>query len=499
MSRQWPTKADRVTLEQVASRVHAPIVVGGEELPAPTRSLVDPACFSSVVGDLAHGDNTHAEAAINAARDAFPGWSSLSATDRATAMLWAADRIEEDAVPSAHLLTRENGKVFAESRADLRGAVRNLRYYASHAERFDTELSSESDLGTVISRRQPMGPTAVIVPWNWPALLALLMLAPALIAGNTAVVKLPDFAPFALSRVLGHLMDALPKGVVNVVSGGGETVGATLTRSKHIRKVMFTGSTTTGKQILRDAAGTLKSTSIEAGGNDPAIILEDAVINDRLVYELVRAAFASSGQICYAPKRIYVHEEHLTGFVRAFTDVANDIVVGNGLDPNVTMGPLCNEGQYTRVQKLVAQVLGSSATVREVGKKSDPDTWDQGWFIRPTVVTGLDNRAELVTCEQFGPVMPILPFRTEDEGIRLANESEYGLAASVWSEDVDHAFAVGRQIEAGTVFANVHRVGASHVSMPFGGFKQSGVGRGHGYIAVEECSELQILADRQDM
>lgn len=271
-----------------------------------------------------------------------------------------------------------------------------------------------------------------------------------------------------------------------------------LTRHPGIRGIRFTGSTETGKQLIRDSADTVKNLGLELGGNDPAVVLEGARVTDRMVSEFVRGVYAGTGQICYNIKRIYVHRSHLDDFVDRFTAAVDELVIGDGLDPRVTMGPLNNEAQFRFVNELVERSAAGGAKVATVGKPLDPASWEDGWFVRPSVVTELTQGAELVQCEQFGPVVPILAFDTEEEAVALANQTEFGLAASVWDEDIDHAFEVASQIEAGTVFVNVHRIGASDVSMEFGGFKQSGLGRGHGWIAVEECSELQVLAHRPD-
>jgi aldehyde dehydrogenase len=317
-------------------------------------------------------------------------------------------------------------------------------------------------------------------------------------AGNTVVVKLPDNSPLALALVLRQLAAALQPGVLNVVAGSGQDVGAALTTHPHVRKVSFTGSTATGRAIMRDASVNLKNLSLELGGNDPAIVLDSATVTTQLVDELVRGAFTSSGQVCYAPKRLYVHRDLFDEFTEAFTAATDTLIVGDGLDPAVRMGPVNNAQQHHTVTDLIEASRRQGARVTELGQYRECGP-DDGYFIRPTVVTGLDQQSPLVQQEQFGPVVPILAFDTEDEAIALANDSEYGLAASVWSDDADHAFQVGRRIQAGSVFVNIHRVGASDPSMPFGGFKQSGIGRGHGEIALDESTEIQILADRIDM
>jgi aldehyde dehydrogenase len=463
------------------------------------KPVINPAQVDEVVGHVALGTAEDADAAVVAADGAFPSWSALSADERAKLLLKAAETIEVCIEDRARLLTREHGKVLWESKTDAIGAVKILRYYAGLAEEYAQDKVIEDARGRIVLTRRPIGVGVVIVPWNYPVLLAFLMLAPALLAGNTVVVKPSELTPLALCDTLRILAEELPPGVVNVVPGYGHQVGAALVRHPRVRKISFTGSVDTGRTIMREAASTVKNVGLEMGGNDPALILESATISDRLISELIKSVFISSGQICYNVKRLYVQRAHYDDFVEQFTQAADEIVVGNGLDSRSTIGPLNNERQFRFVSDLVERTRRSSAVVRTVGRKLDPTTWDRGYFLLPTVVTGIHPESELVACEQFGPVIPILPFNTEEEAVRLANATEFGLAASVWTDDVDHGFDVARQLEAGTAFVNVHRVGASDVSMPFGGFKQSGIGRGHGFIALEENSELQTLAHRIDM
>ncbi len=481
----------------VVAAMHVPILIAGApERDRDRRSVTNPARHGDAVGSFDLGTESDVAAAVAAARRAFPGWATLTASDRAGVLQAAAAEIESGNSSRAELLTREHGKTLAEAAHDVAGAARILRYYAGLAERFDSEEITEDELGKIARRRRPMGPMGVIVPWNAPVYLAYLMIAPALLAGNTVVVKPPSYTPLALSDTLRVLDRHLPPGVVSVVPGSGSVVGAALARHPEVRGIRFTGSTETGKQLMRDAAETVKNIGLELGGNDPALILEGATISDQLIREFVRGVYAGTGQICYNIKRIYVHRSHYQDFVARFTDAVDELVVGDGLLPAVTMGPLNNEPQFRFVTNLVERTRSNGASVATVGRRIDGTDWDAGWFLLPSVVTDLAPGAELVGCEQFGPVVPILPVDDEAEAVELANATEFGLAASVWDDDVDHAFAVAGRIEAGTVFVNVHRVGASDVSMEFGGFKQSGLGRGHGWIAVEECSELQVLAHR---
>jgi aldehyde dehydrogenase len=477
----------------------APVLVAGEELDAPWVPVPNPARRHEVVGEVAMGTAEHVDRAVRAARQAFPAWAALGPVERARQMAEVAAALDPHVPALAHLLTQEQGKVLWESRVDVGGAGHILRYYTTLADRLAAdEVFRQDGRGTVWIGRRPMGVTGVIVPWNSPVYLAFLGIAPALLAGNTLVVKPSELAPLALGEVLAIVARHLPAGVVNVVPGAGEA-GAAIAGHPEIRKVFFTGSTGTGRQVLREAAGNLKNVSLELGGNDPAIVLESATVTDRLVDELVQGVYSASGQICFAVKRIYVHQAHHREFVDRYLDAVDRIVVGDGLDPRATMGPVNNVAAFDRITALVERTRGQGATVHELGSRLDPDGWGDGLFLAPTVVTDIEPGADLVTCEQFGPVVPVLPFRDDEEALGMANDSEFGLGASVWSDDRGHALDVARRIESGSVFLNAHRIGVSDVSMPFGGFKSSGVGRGHGIPALEACTEMQTIADYVDV
>ncbi|WFE34610.1 aldehyde dehydrogenase family protein [Micromonospora sp. WMMD975] len=459
----------------------------------------NPADHRELVGTVALGTAEQVDRALDLAVAAAPGWAALTAAGRAELLRAAADALDrQDTAARAMLLTREHGKVLWESTLDVGGAAAILRYYAGLAAEFDAEVDHRNAVGTARFRRRPLGVTAVIVPWNYPVYLASLMLVPALLAGNPVVVKPSEVAPLALTETLRTLAAALPAGVVTVVPGTGPVVGATLTSDRRVRAVLFTGSTATGRTIMASAAPTLKRLGLELGGNDPALVLESAVVDDRLVDELVRGTFTSSGQVCYSVKRIYAHRSRYRELVAAYLDAANALVVGDGRDPETTIGPLTTRSQYDRVRALVADARQRGAQVTTIGRRGATARWECGNFLLPTVVTDAPHDAALVAEEQFGPAIPILPFDTDDEAVALANGTDYGLAASVWTADPAHADVVARRIEAGSVFVNAHRLGASDLAMPFGGAKQSGIGRRHGFVAVEECSELQTIAHIAD-
>jgi len=474
----------------------ARVLIDGEHLDVPTAPVINPARVSEVVGSYALGTAREVDLAARAAAAAFPSWSARPAADRGEQLLDAASEMAALVPGWAQTLTREVGKVLPESRRDAAGAVTLSRYFASLGPEVDAERPVRlPHAGHGVLRHVPSGPAGIITPWNTPIYLTFLAVAPALIAGDTVVVKPPEDAPLAVTAALSALARALPPGVLNIVPGRGREAGAALTEHPAIRKILFTGSVRTGKSVLRAAADTVKNVGMELGGNDAALILRDAQIGPELIRELIAGVFAMSGQVCYAVKRIYVDAARFAEFTAAFTEMASRIVVGDGLDPRSTIGPVTTRAGYDKVLALRTSCESAGAEVRILGTKLDPAGWEEGYFVLPTVVTGLAPDAPLVTAEQFGPIIAILPFADEDEAVRLANDTEFGLGASVWSADAGRAWRLARRIEAGSVFVNVHRVGASPMSVPFGGFKQSGAGRNHGLESVFACMEQQAVVE----
>ncbi len=476
----------------------AHVLIGGRTVDSPMHPVHNPARAGDIVGESALADAALVDRAVRAAAAAAPGWAALTVTERRDALKAAAGAALEDFENRARLLTNEQGKVLWESMVDLAGAPYLLRECRRLIERVAAEEIVDDERGRFVRRRRPVGVVAVIVPWNYPVLLAFNAIAPALAAGDTVVVKPSELAPLALTAVLHAVAAALPDGVINVVPGDGAQTGHALAAHPTVRRVMFTGGTAGGREVMRAAADSITGVGLELGGNDPALVLESAVVDDALVTALRNSAFTCSGQVCFAIKRIYVHRSHFRDLVEALAAVTDQLTVGDGLDPASSIGPLISAAALDRVQALIRDSAEIGGAVTELGRKLDPAGWEHGHFLLPHLVTGIPQQSRLVAAEQFGPVLPILPFDTEDEAIALANDSEYGLAASVWSRDDEHAFAVARGIEAGTVFVNVHAAGASDHSTPFGGVKQSGIGRINGWAGIEELTETQMLIRRDD-
>ena len=459
----------------------------------------NPARPSEIVGRAAAGSAEDTRAAIEAAHRAFPAWAALSYEQRAGYLVEVALRLvdEPDELKGRiRLLTREHGKVLKESTLEVTRLGDRFRYCASLAER----LANDEHLGgppfdTIITK-QPRGVAALIIPWNWPLSILGAKLPQALISGNTVVIKPSQRASLATSLTIRRLAEVLPKGVVNMVTGSGPDVGDELLTHPLVAKVNFTGGTDTGRHVMARVAPTLKHITLELGGNDPAIVLEDADLGEAALRRMVLAGFLTAGQVCMAMKRLYVHQSRYDELVEAFSAVTDEYVVGDGLDEAVTMGPLNNKAQWKVVRDLLAEARQKGATLRELGSVADQETFDAGYFHRPTVVTGADHSCRVVSEEQFGPVMPIIPFETEDEAVRMANDTEFGLCSSVWTQDPERALRVARRLEAGYTYLNAHGPMAQDGRAPFGGFKQSGFGRNLGYEGVLEFMEYHSISSR---
>ena len=423
------------------------------------------------------------DATVAAAQSAFLAWAATPLPTRAERLLALAQRIKEHADELALLLTREQGRPLALAKSEVLGCVHWIRSVAA----MELPVTERSDKAGVswTTRRVPLGVVAAIAPWNFPLSLAVWKLAPALLAGNTVILKPSPFTPLTTLRLGELAADLFPAGVLNMLSGG-DALGPMLTAHPGIAKVAFTGSTATGRRVMASAAATLKHLTLELGGNDPAIVMPDVDVA-KCARRLFMGAFLNSGQVCIAAKRIYVHEAIYDAFAAAFVAAAEAAKVGNGMDEGVTLGPVQNRLQYERVKDLIA-------ATREAGHRfltGGEITERAGYFIPPTVVDNPPDDARVVVEEPFGPIVPLLRFKEVDEVIARANDSEFGLGASVWSADAAQAKAIGARLEAGTVWINTIQL--LDPQTPFAGRKQSGLGIENGIEGLLEFTAIQTF------
>ncbi|WP_395069077.1 aldehyde dehydrogenase family protein [Paraburkholderia silvatlantica] len=422
--------------------------------------------------------------AVAAARRAFYEWSSLSWQERGAYLRQFADAVRAHADELARLLTKEQGKPLADAKWEIMLAAGALAQFST--KEVSGEVLRDTEQERVELHYRPMGVAGVISPWNMPIALMVLRMAPSLQTGSTVVGKPSPYTPLS-SLKLGELArDALPPGVLNIVSGS-DALGQWMTEHPGIDKVSFTGSMRTGKRVMVSSAGTLKRITLELGGNDAAIVLND--VDPQAVAErLFWGAFYNSGQVCMAIKRLYVHEQVYEPMVNALAKLARSVKMGDGLEADVRLGPLQNKMQYELVKEILRDTHAQPG-VRIVAGGAALDR--PGYFIAPTIVADINEGTRLVDEEQFGPVLPVLKFSDVNDAVRRANATRYGLGASVWSSDLAKAAHVAGRIEAGTVWINTHLV--SDIDTPFGGWKESGIGRGNGDIGLKSCMESSVV------
>jgi acyl-CoA reductase-like NAD-dependent aldehyde dehydrogenase len=467
---------------------------GGEDLAAASWiERCDPARVTELVGRAGAVDRDGADRAVVAADAAHRPWRDTAVDERVRLLRAAADAVAATAEDLGPLLARELGKPVADCRGEMGFAAACLRDTVDRLPAAVRTREIDDGAGRLLVRRVPFGVVVAIVPWNAPLILSILKVAPALATGNTVVVKPSPLAPLAVTAALRAVADRLPPGVLSVLHGDAE-VGSALVGHPLTRKVAFTGGGVTAAHVARAAAPLLTPLVMELGGNDPAVFLDDAPLSDEVMERAVFGAFLTSGQVCMAAKRLYVPRARLGEFVEAFRAAADRVlVVGDPLDPSVTMGPLVSAEQRERVRSLVDDAVRRGGTAHVVGRVAPGTDLDGGWFLRPTLVTGLDDDAPLVAEEQFGPSVPVLGYDTLDEVVARANAGELGLASSVWSDDEERALAVATRLEAGMTFVNCHNRAGMTLRAPFGGVKRSGFGREFGDAGLEEYLQTHAV------
>lgn len=429
------------------------------------------------------------EAAVAAAKSAFGGWASTPPKDRAAALLAFTDEIMARVEEFAELEARDVGKPLEKARAEMASAADKYRFFAGACRAMTVPATGEYKPGiTSMVRREPIGVVGAISPWNYPMGMTAWRIGPALAAGNTVVLKPTQVTPLT-ALLLGEVATKFfPPGVLNIVTGSGGTTGAHLVRHPDVAMVSLTGGTDTGRSVMRDAAESIKVVHLELGGKAPVLVFDDADI-DRLAATLKGASFGNSGQDCTAACRVYVSKKRRNDVVEALAAMAAGIRVGNGYEERgIDMGPVVSAKHHEFVSGIVDRAVRSGSGRIVAGGPIE----GRGYFYAPTVVDGIEHGAEIIQKEIFGPVVAVATFEDEADAIAKANDLEVGLAASIWTADVERAIVAAGRVKAGSVWINDH--GPTAAEMPFGGYKQSGIGRDLSIYAIEAHTELKHIA-----
>ncbi|MFB3765233.1 MAG: aldehyde dehydrogenase [Methanotrichaceae archaeon] len=445
-----------------------------------------------IVAEVSVGSREDARSALEAAQKAFPIWSVTSPQKRAEALQTGANLVRQRVEEIARLMTLEMGKPLKDARREVLHSADVLDYYAEEGKRnFGEWTASASSSSRGIIIRQPIGVAALITPWNFPVDLLSWKLGPALAAGCTIVAKPPSLAPLAATALVNAVNDAgIPAGVVNVVHGPGSEVGAELVENPISRKIAFTGETKTGRWIMEKAAKSIKRISLELGGQSPFVVCEDADL-DKAAASCAQRAFANMGQICISVNRIYAAEKIAEEFTSKLVERAMRLKIGNGLDPNIDLGPMASEAQRQKTKDHIADALLKGAKLLCGGREPEGQEYEKGFFFLPTVLEGVNHDMIVMREETFGPIAPVMKFKTPDEAIRLANDTKYGLASYVFTNSLRTAIYMAERLEAGGIGVNVNNV--MDLQAPFGGWKQSGLGRELGHFGLESYLEIKHI------
>jgi acyl-CoA reductase-like NAD-dependent aldehyde dehydrogenase len=478
----------------VASRTRRMLIDGAsvEAASGKTFTTVDPAT-EEPIAEVPAGEKEDVDRAVRAARRAFESgpWRRMTASERGRAIWKLADLIEAHGEEFAQLETLDNGKPISVARAaDIPLVVDHFRYYAGWATKIEGETIPVSVPGMLnYTRREPIGVVGQIIPWNFPLLMAAWKLGAALACGNTVVLKPAEQTPLSALR-LGELLGeaGIPPGVVNIVTGFGETAGAAIAAHPDVDKVAFTGSTEVGHEIMRAAAGNLKRVSLELGGKSPNIIFADADLEAAAV-GAASAIYFNHGQCCCAGSRLFIERKAYDTVMPRLIEYSQKIKLGPGMDPTTEMGPLVSSEQFQRVNSYLSAGAKEGARVATGGGR--PKDMKKGYFVAPTVFTDVHPNMQVTREEIFGPVVCALPFKDLDEVAAAGNDTTYGLAAAVWTRDIQKAHRMAETLKAGTVWINCYNM--FDAASPFGGYKQSGFGREMGKAALELYTQIKSV------
>jgi aldehyde dehydrogenase (NAD+) len=482
------TKARTIKPPQVKDQ---PLFIGGKFVDGnagKTFAAINPATGETIC-QVAEADKTDVDKAVKAARKALESgpWKKMDAADRGRLLFKLADRIEKEAEELATLESLNSGKTITDARGDLGGVVNTLRYYAGWADKIEGKTVPVRGNFLSYTLRQPVGVVGQIIPWNFPLLMLAWKWGPALACGNTVVMKLAEQTPITGLRVAELALEAgFPAGVINVLNGLGETTGAALVAHPDIDKIAFTGHYETAKIIQKTAADTLKRVTFELGGKSPNVIFADCDLQ-QAVDGAFHAIYFHGGQCCTAGSRLFVEDKVRSEFVQRLADKAKQRKVGDPLDTATEQGPQVSQEQMDKILGYVETGQKQGAKLLTGGKR----VGNKGFFVEPTIFDNVKDDMAIAKDEIFGPVVSVLPFKAVDEVIERANNTYYGLAAAVWTKDIDKAHLFAREVKAGTIWVNCYHI--VDTTTPFGGFKMSGQGRENGEAALEHYTETKTV------